>query len=50
MTGGHQHADKEQPMSDANWLPANCQDLLYVPATARRQAAVNLGARAADEG
>ncbi|MEU4531321.1 hypothetical protein AB0F49_24155 [Micromonospora ureilytica] len=37
-------------MSDANWLAANCQDLLYVPASARRQAAVNRGARAADEG
>ncbi|MFJ2081127.1 PucR family transcriptional regulator [Micromonospora chokoriensis] len=37
-------------MNDDNWLVANCQDLLYVAASARHQAAVNLGARAADEG
>ncbi|WP_433125457.1 PucR family transcriptional regulator [Micromonospora sp. CA-240977] len=37
-------------MSEDTWLTANCQDLLYVPASARLQAAVNLGARSADEG
>ncbi|MBQ0904187.1 CdaR family transcriptional regulator [Micromonospora sp. U21] len=37
-------------MSDHTWLAADCRHLLYVPASARLQAAVNLGARAADDG
>ncbi|MEO3772063.1 helix-turn-helix domain-containing protein [Micromonospora sp. B9E7] len=37
-------------MSDDTWLAADCQSLLSVPTGARLPAAVNLGARAADEG
>ncbi|MEU4555348.1 CdaR family transcriptional regulator [Micromonospora violae] len=37
-------------MSDDAWLTANCHNLLSAPASVRHQAAVDLGARAADEG